>query len=83
MSEHNDGGPAFPRPVSERWEEEEWQADAAQDGMTLWDFYAGQALVGMVAHNSNPPSVNLVAMDCADFADAMLAVRAERRRGTE
>ena len=75
MSEQNDGGPAFPAmTISE---------SVGRAGMTLWDFYAGQALIGMVAHNSNPPSVNLVAMDCADFADAMLAVRAERRRGTE
>ena len=75
MSEKNDGGPAFPAMTITE--------SAGRAGMTLWDFYAGQALVGMVSHNSNPPSVNLVAMDCADFADAMLAVRAERRRGTE
>jgi len=40
MSEINDGGPAFPRA--------EWES-SEDDGMSLRDWFAGQALMGMVA----------------------------------
>lgn len=69
-----DGGPAFPRPASE---------DATygtladgnsvvreQDGMTLRDYFAGQALTGLLAERSIPaPSV---ATRAYEYADAMI-----------
>ena len=37
------GGPAFPRKNGLEW----------QDGMTLHQYYAGQALVGLLANSNN------------------------------
>lgn len=51
-----------------------------EHGMTLWDYYAGQALAGIAntaATHSTVTWPNL-ARACADIADAMLAER-ERR----
>lgn len=51
-----------------------------QEGMTLRDWLAGQALVGICAHPDNwglvPQSIGQTAYQ---YADAMLAVRAEGR----
>ena len=80
MSEQiNDGGSAFPQPnhfvensdgrVVARW--------CMQDsGMSLRDWFAGQALAGYFA---NPHAPHRNATDCADYmyqvADAMLEAR--------
>ena len=65
MSDRQDGGPAFP---------------CAQDvlrsdeGMSLRDWFAGQALAGMLANPDN----HVTAATAYDFADAMLAERGKR-----
>lgn len=72
----NDGGPAFP------------QNDAVinrinnHSGMTLRDWFAGQALVGVFASTAHPASPGigrqdypLAAIDAYVIADAMLAER--------
>lgn len=77
-----DGGPAFPRPASE------YTADGTladgnaavceQDGMSLRDYLAGQALVGVMAAygpgvgGMSPPTVAAMAYS---LADAMLDER--------
>lgn len=52
---HTDGGPAFPRPLtpagSSQWVGggASWPFSDAQSGMSLRDYFAGQALQGMSA----------------------------------
>jgi hypothetical protein len=75
----NDGGPAFPchtNPLPGKL------ANAPQ-GMTLRDYFAGQALQG-AAHRLNNPHEHrdILASDCYEIADAMLAAR-ERKEGDQ
>jgi hypothetical protein len=78
MSEQiNDGGPAFPNVPSDpgytKWDE----------GMSLRDWFAGQALAGMAASRfwaenvqaNRPGCLKLVAQSAYDMADAMLKAR--------
>jgi hypothetical protein len=67
----NDGGAAFPAPA--------YAANITDKGMTLRDYFAGQALAGMFADrfrllNHEPYGV---AHDAFVFADAMLVARKE------
>lgn len=82
MSERiKNGGPAFPRPLSET----EGTYDPGTPGMTLRDWMAGQALVsmgtwfpsGIDAHNnlSVPASIRARAKWAYAQADAMLKAR--------
>lgn len=59
-----DGGPAFPVP---------W--DNKGTGMTLRDWFAGQALAGLLANANQEPWEVEVTKQAYDFADAMLAAR--------
>lgn len=65
-----DGGPAFPahldRPLSE------------SRGMTLRDWFAGQALAGLIARGYDPPESGV---DAYAHADAMLAARSSPAPG--
>lgn len=45
MSDQNDGGPAFPSDSAC----ESWQCRKPSSGMTLRDWFAGQALVGIMS----------------------------------
>lgn len=78
MAAINDGGPAFPQ----NWEEGD-RAQFINPGMSLRDWFAGQALAGLVPVG-NPMTVNNrpVAIEQAAYilADAMLA---ERAKGTK
>lgn len=71
MSAHDDGGPAFPRLSDTR--------SGEFPGMTLRDWFAGQALVGMMAYRSagGPVIAALHASAAYEIADAMLAERAK------
>jgi hypothetical protein len=69
----NDGGQAFPIISSEGW-------GCSSGGMTLRDYFAGQALAGMVikyAHQINTEEItrNTIAGQAYKVADAMLAKR--------
>lgn len=71
MSALNDGGPAFPAPASPSG------LTDASPGMTLRDYFAGQALVGLLASGSRgPEAAASLAMSCAD---AMIAAREARK----
>ena len=59
----NDGGPAFP---------DSGQADYT-GGMTLRDWFAGQALAGMDANNYASPKI--MALTAIMVAEAMLVAR--------
>lgn len=84
MNNINDGGAAFPRPYSQdEYAAQKGDRAFAQEGMTLRDYFAGQALAGITTHIQ--PSIG-PRMDteklceaCADYsymiADAMLAAR--------
>jgi hypothetical protein len=63
MVNTNNGGPAFPC--------DEWQLPSP--GMTLRDWFAGQALTGLLMANYQVDDV--VAREAYDAADAMLAAR--------
>jgi hypothetical protein len=71
----NDGGPAFPS-VGEGFGNPSYSAP----GMTLRDWFAGQALAGAVGFSPSNPFRKYdqpedVAAACYRFADAVLAAR--------
>lgn len=68
MSSYNP--PAFPRPGFD-------QPAGMEDGMSLKDWFAGQALAGIVANN-NAVTASTAASWSYDFASAMLAERKRR-----
>ena len=79
MSTDN-GGPAFAQPMSTEHRIKDGQVISLMAGMTLRDYFAGQALAGMMANSAEvvyykPPSD--VANVCYQFADAMIAERAK------
>lgn len=75
MTKINDGGPAFPTPENKFGE--------YTPGLSLRDWFAGQALAGWLAtygpHDSHPAdregSPELLAKDAYTLADAMLEAR--------
>jgi hypothetical protein len=72
----NDGGSAFPH--NEMTSTGEIYHDHL--GMSLRDYLAGQALVGMMANkNAQDWTLSEVATDCYLYADALLKHRMARR----
>ena len=75
MAENN-GGPAFPKPGNSlAGNPKEW---VAQDGMALRDWFAGQALTGiMVQYPIDPPLTTFQGSAALAYlmADAMLKAR--------
>ena len=51
MTTINNGGPAFPIPLQDG---QSYQGHAPCDGMTLRDYFAGQALHGLMANPEGP-----------------------------
>lgn len=79
MSAINDGGPAFP---SESYDAEV-DMDTIKPGMSLRDWFAGQALAGQLAFSPHDSFEKLhkpdeVAERMYAFADAMLAARSNK-----
>ncbi len=69
MTQKDNGGPAFPSlagPLS-----------TGQTGMTLRDWFAGQALMGLMADPGVTSSHQIVAGACYRFADAMIEERSK------
>ena len=90
MRERNDGGPAFPevRKVKDADFPGE-HSQVWQQGMTLRDWFAGQALAGQLASLTSAEVVAAIQANVPDpeawaaesayrFADAMLAEREKR-----
>jgi hypothetical protein len=72
-TEINDGGPAFPH---FKFAENGKVEILPQGGMTLRDYFAAQALAGMLTRKESDGWTNReVAGDCYSYADAMLAAR--------
>ena len=72
MTDRHDGGPAFPRNGQDHLD--------TQDGMSLRDWFAGQALAGMNSADRRWDGGNKD-MACAAYsqADAMIAARSEAK----
>jgi uncharacterized protein YodC (DUF2158 family) len=71
-----DGGPAFPGEPSSSW---------YFPGMTLRDWFAGQALAGLIgiaekvqAKDGGPVNASHFAISAYEMADAMLAARSAK-----
>ena len=75
MTSDKTGGPAFPR--NERYADGDLAA--ASQGMTLRDYFAGQALAGLLADPSVLEDASGVAYTAYIFADAMIAARKEAK----
>jgi hypothetical protein len=84
MSALGDGGPAFPTHGGADWHKD--SLDPTKDdprnmilggGMSLRDWFAGQALAGMLAQIGKPmkSSMSYIARDAYEIADAALAAR--------
>ena len=68
MSKINDGGAAFPCPATEN--------HSGQGGMTLRDYFAGQALLALAKENQTEFGVDEITRLCGRYADSMLKERA-------
>lgn len=82
MTEHDDGGPAFPQQFQHDAEGDRvWPEEFGADGMSLRDWFAGQALAGILSadtvlgQRTNPHSD--AAMAAYRIADAMLKERSK------
>lgn len=80
--EKQDGGPAFPQPLTKHSNGEMYSPDVP--GMTLRDYFAAKALPEVirqaVAENwakEGPHWREAVARECREYADAMLAERSK------
>ena len=67
MSKSNDGGSAFPCNSPDGRD--------ANEGMTLRDYFAGQALTGMLAGRLFLSDKNLIPREAYIFADDLIAER--------
>ncbi len=72
MSTINNGGPAFPIPLQKG---QSYQGHAPCDGMTLRDYFAGQALMGLIAKGEDELNTDARAVEAYNLADAMLRAR--------
>ena len=72
----NDGGSAFPRPYSTNphpWDDEQVAEDVLeQEGMTLREYYAGQAMLGLLSSDIEGRLVTELAVERADSLIAEL-----------
>lgn len=71
-----DGGPAFPHAAVLNASGTPW--DYGEDGMSLRDWLAGQALASGMMLNAPAEDLPEIAMWCYRAADAMLAAREVR-----
>ena len=70
----DDGGPAFPRPVSFS---KEGGTHRGTIGMSLRDYFAGQALAGILSSDNKPECDDRKAEWAYNLADSMLFFRKE------
>ncbi len=73
----NDGGPAYPEVRVLNGDNWNPAIKVYYSGMTLRDWFAGQALCGMMANSYYHESGIVPIKDCYHFADAMIAERAK------
>ncbi len=73
----NNGGPAFPIPGGSS----PFKPDNGYDGMSLRDWFAGQALAGILANTARLGIIEEAASTAYAYADAMLAARQSDAEG--
>lgn len=73
MKDKDTGGPAFPH--LRRNINGDTFEPISEGGMTLRDYFAGQALAGLIVNNSN--ATRQIVTEAWEFADAMLKARSE------
>lgn len=73
----NDGGPAFPKTTGETQGGYGYVKSAG--GMTLRDYFAGQALAGFLADSKVVDTPSEMARGAYKMADAMLAEREKEK----
>lgn len=71
MSKNNDGGSAFPNDY----------CNPSSQGMSLRDWFAGQALAGQLANADSEINMTFLAKWSYEYADAMLAERKKQKGG--
>lgn len=77
----NNGGAAFPRPMSACGNPDEFRAVsiAEQDGMTLRDYFAAKAMQALLTYEDTSASDSdrrTLAVKCYAISDAMLVAKA-------
>ena len=77
MTEHN-GGPAFPTGEPHVEPGMYYQGPPPSQGMTLRDYFAGQALAGLAVETVRDSKIT-IAGACYTMADYMLAERAKEK----
>ncbi len=79
MTIKDNGGPAFPRVLSKNGDFSDSPKYAAQEGMSLRDYFAGQAIAGMFSPGIWPKTEHMKTAAAGAYivADAMLAARGE------
>jgi hypothetical protein len=70
IESHNKGEFAFPQARFHTWQDK-------QPGMTLRDYFAGQALAGMLAHQAAFDHPDKAGIWAYEFSDAMLSARSK------
>lgn len=73
MSARDDGGPAFP--VADVYNKDGDGITEGSPGMTLRDWFAGQALTGLLSDPSRAGKPQAFAAEAYQMADAMLKAR--------
>jgi len=87
VSKQKDGGTAFPRPVG-FYPNAGGTYSEGQSGMSLRDYFAGQALAGVWAGRESDfvkisaPTTDDVAVACYALADSMIRARSGHGRPT-
>lgn len=74
MSMIDNGGPAFPRPMTVK-DEDSYIQDHGDFGMSLRDWFAGKALAGLLTHPNMFGDPAHYAVVAYRYADAMLVAR--------
>ena len=75
-----DGGPAFPG--EQGYTEQGWN-QTWEPGLSVRDFFAGQALAGILSRATTEPTAKLIAQGAYRLADAMIAARKKAQGGTD
>jgi hypothetical protein len=74
MTQKPDGGPAYPQSET-LYDDGAELVRTSHGGMSLRDYFAGQALAGLMADPETTESKDNVALWCYRYADAMIAAR--------
>lgn len=77
----NEGGPAFPRPASKDRVGESGFAYPHQEGMSLLDWFAGQAMMGIASLYNRPVPPEHWAKQSYEAARAMLEEKNRQSQG--